>query len=70
MERKITTNFEAKTEQNINYSADFGGIPRAVGNFFELNQFQVLGNFSALRVHFFLPVKHSLFFPNRNLKFV
>ena len=34
MERKITTNFEAKTEQNINYPADFGGIPRAVGKFF------------------------------------
>ena len=34
MERKITTNFEAKTEQNINYPADFGGLSRAVGKFF------------------------------------
>ena len=36
MERKITTNFEAKTEQNINYPADLGGLPRAVENFFDL----------------------------------
>ena len=35
MERKNTTNFEAKAEQNINYPADIGGIPRAVGKFFE-----------------------------------
>ena len=35
MESKNTTNFEAKTEQKINYPADFGGLPRAVGNFFD-----------------------------------
>ena len=35
MERKITTNFEAKTEQNINYPADFGGLPNAVEKFFD-----------------------------------
>ena len=36
MERKNTTNFEAKTEQKINYPApaDFGGLLRAVGKFF------------------------------------
>ena len=32
MERKIKTNFEAKTEQNINYPANFGGIIRAAGH--------------------------------------
>ena len=35
MESKITTNFEAKTEQKINYPDDFGGLPRAVGKFFD-----------------------------------
>ena len=35
MERKIITNFEAKTKQNINYTADFGGLPRAVGKCFD-----------------------------------
>ena len=30
----MTGPFEAKTEQNINYPADFGSIPCAVGNFF------------------------------------
>ena len=34
MESKNTTDFEAKTEQKINYPADFGGLSRAVGNFF------------------------------------
>ena len=34
MESKNTTNFEAKTEQNINYPADFGGLSRAVRKFF------------------------------------
>ena len=34
MEIENTTNFEAKTEQKINYSADFGGLSRAVGKFF------------------------------------
>ena len=34
MESKNTTNFEAKTEQKINYPADFGRLSRAVGNFF------------------------------------
>ena len=34
MESKNTTNFEAKTEQNINYPADFGGLSRAIGKFF------------------------------------
>ena len=34
MESKNTTNFEAKTEQKINYPADFGGLSRAVGKFF------------------------------------
>ena len=29
MESKNTTNFEAKTEQKINYPADFGGLSRA-----------------------------------------
>ena len=33
MESKITTSFEAKTEQKISYLPDFGGLPRAVGNF-------------------------------------
>ena len=32
MERKITTSIEAKTEQNINYPGDFGGLPRDVEN--------------------------------------
>ena len=36
MEIKITTNFEAKTEQKIKYPADFGGLPHAVENFFGL----------------------------------
>ena len=35
MERKITTNFDAKTEQNINYPADFGGMSRVEGKFFD-----------------------------------
>ena len=34
MEIKITTNFEAKTEQKINYPADFSRLSRAVGKFF------------------------------------
>ena len=34
MESKKTTNFEAKTEQKINYPADFGGLSRAAGKFF------------------------------------
>ena len=34
MERKNTANFEAKTEQKINYPADFGGLSSAVGKFF------------------------------------
>ena len=34
MEIENTTNFEAKTEQKINYPADFDGLSRAVGNFF------------------------------------
>ena len=34
MESKNTINFEAKTEQKINYPADFGGLSRAVGKFF------------------------------------
>ena len=33
-ERIITTSFEAKTEQKMNYPPDFGGLPRAVGKFF------------------------------------
>ena len=36
MESKNTTNFEAKTEQKINYPADFGGLSRAVEKFFDL----------------------------------
>ena len=36
MESKKTTNFEAKTEQKINYPSDFGGLQRAVGKFFDL----------------------------------
>ena len=35
MESKNTTNFEAKTEQKINYPADFGGLSRAIGKFFD-----------------------------------
>ena len=35
MESKKTTNFEAKTEQKINYPADFGDLPRTVGIFFD-----------------------------------
>ena len=42
MERKITTNFEAKTEQNINYPADFGGLSRAVGKILCVRQLQNL----------------------------
>ena len=34
MESKITSNFEAKTEQNINYPPDFRGLQPAVGTFF------------------------------------
>ena len=34
MESKNTTNFEAKTEQKINYPANFGGHSRVVGKFF------------------------------------
>ena len=34
MESKNTANFEAKTEQKINYPADFGGLSRAIGKFF------------------------------------
>ena len=34
MESKNTTNLEAKTEQNINYPADFGGLSHSVGKFF------------------------------------
>ena len=30
MESKITTNFEAKTEQKINYPPNFGSLPRDV----------------------------------------
>ena len=47
MESKNTTNFEAKTEQKINYPADFGGLPcAALGNFFlTRDQFYVLGNY-------------------------
>ena len=33
MESKITTNFEAKTEQKIDYPAYFGRLSRAVGKF-------------------------------------
>ena len=45
MESKNTTNFEAKTEQKINYPADFGGLSRAVGKFFlTRDQFYVFGN--------------------------
>ena len=35
MESKNTTNFEAKTEQKINYPANFGGLSRSVENFFD-----------------------------------
>ena len=35
MESKNTTNFEAKTEQKINYLADFGRLPRVIGKFFD-----------------------------------
>ena len=35
MEIKNTTNFEAKTEQKINYPADFGGLSRAAGKFLD-----------------------------------
>ena len=35
MESKITTDFEAKTEQKINYQPDFGGLLCGVGNFFD-----------------------------------
>ena len=35
IESKITTNFEAKTEQKINYPPDFGGLPRAVEKVFD-----------------------------------
>ena len=35
MESKNTTDFEAKTEQKINYPADFGGLSHAVGKFFD-----------------------------------
>ena len=31
---EITTNFEAKTEQKINYLVNFGRLSRAVGKFF------------------------------------
>jgi len=34
MESKITTNFEAKEEQKINYPPDFDSFPGAVGKFF------------------------------------
>jgi len=34
MESKITTNFEAKTEQKINNLPNFGGLQRTEGNFF------------------------------------
>ena len=34
MESKNTTDFEAKTEQKINYPADFDGLSHAVGKFF------------------------------------
>ena len=43
MEGKITTNFEAKTEQKINYPPDFGGLQRAGGIFLTQYQFYVLG---------------------------
>ena len=35
MESKNTTDFEAKTEQKINYPADFGGLSRAKENLFD-----------------------------------
>ena len=35
MESKITTNFEAKTEQKINNPSDFGGLPSVIDNFFD-----------------------------------
>ena len=35
MKSKNTTNLEAKTEQKVNYPADFGGLSLAVGNFFD-----------------------------------
>ena len=34
MESKIATNFEAKKEPKISYPPDFGGLQRAIGNFF------------------------------------
>ena len=34
MERKKTTDYEAKTEKKINYPPDFGWLSRAVGKFF------------------------------------
>ena len=34
MESKNTTNFEAKTEQKINYPLDFGSLHRRVGKSF------------------------------------
>ena len=34
MESKITTNFEAKMEQKINYPPSFGGLPRVIGKVF------------------------------------
>ena len=34
MESKNTTNFEAKTDQKINYPPNFGGLPRGVGKIF------------------------------------
>ena len=45
MESKNTINFEAKTEQKINYPADFGGLSRAVENFLTWDQFYVFGNY-------------------------
>ena len=35
MKSKDSIKFEAKTVQKINYPPDFGGLPRAVGNFFD-----------------------------------
>ena len=46
MKSKNTTDFEAKTEQKINYPADFGGLSRAVGEFFlTRDKSYVFGNY-------------------------
>ena len=37
-ECKIVIHFEVKTVQKMSYPPDFGGLPRAVGNFFDLKR--------------------------------